>query len=338
MELNELTTKIKAGKLGGIFFFYGEEQYVLTSKLNDMIKKTVPTGTEAFNLSKLEGKNVSAADIIALVDQFPQLSETKMIIARETGLLNNATLTDFKLIKKMAENFPSDTCLVFVENTFDDKKVKNLGFIEKSGGVVKFNQTPVNQLELWIEKYFKKIEKRISDRDARYIIRLCGQSSGKIVQACQKLDSYTTGRNEITQNDIDTVIEKSADYKIYEFADSIIQKNRIAVYEHLSHLKSAKETKNRPNYVLGKVIDKMSELLMCKLLSAEGLSANEIINYYDRRPMAFVVTKSIRESKKLDEKALKKLIDRGVYYDYMSKCGKLNAWVAVDMYVAEILS
>ena len=337
MTLEELNTRIKSGKLNGIFFFYGEERYVLISKLNEIIKKTVPEGTEPFNLIKFEGKT-SADDILTAVDRFPQLSETKAIIVENSGILNNATLNEFKSIKKAAEAFSSDTCLIFIENDFDKAKLKNLSFIENSGGVVKFEALPINQLELWITKYFEKNGKKISGRDALYIVNICGRFAGKIASSCEKLKFFTADRQEITRADIDSVVEKTAEYKIYEFADNVLKKNRAVVYEHLKQLKAAKETKNSPNYVLNRLTDKLSELLMCKLLSEDGLSIKEIMEYYDRRKPEFAVKNAVAESKRLDEVFLKTMIDKGLFYDYQFKCGRLSGWAAVDMFVAEIMA
>ena len=86
--------------MGGIFLFYGEEQYRLESALAAIKKKIIAKGTEAFNLFKF-GADVSAADIADAVRQFPQMSDLKMIIVRNSGLLNNAVLNDFKLIKNL---------------------------------------------------------------------------------------------------------------------------------------------------------------------------------------------------------------------------------------------
>ena len=93
----ELSKKISSKTMGGIFLFYGEEQYRLESALAAIKKKIIAKGTEAFNLFKF-GADVSAADIADAVRQFPQMSDMKMIIVRNSGLLNNAVLNDFKLI------------------------------------------------------------------------------------------------------------------------------------------------------------------------------------------------------------------------------------------------
>ena len=167
MTLAELNNKIKSNKLWGAYFFYGEEQYLLEDKVKTIAKKLITPGMEAFNYIKFDGKKASVSDIIAAIDQFPQMSEMKLITVKNTGILGNATLTNFKLIKEAVKTLPSDTCLIFIEESFDKKKLKNVNFIEESGGVLAFEYMPANKLTSWIENLFEKHNKTIGDKDIR---------------------------------------------------------------------------------------------------------------------------------------------------------------------------
>ena len=46
---------------------------------------------------------------------------------------------------------------------------------------------------------------------------------------------------------------------------------------------------------------------------------------------------TITKSRDFDERYLKRMIDKGLYYDVECKSGKLAPWAAVEMYVAELL-
>ena len=94
----DLNKKIKGGDLNGVFLFYGEEQFRLNGAVEVIAKKLIPKGTESFNYFKFTGKDTSAAEILAAAEQYPQMSDMKLIVVSDSGLLNNATLTDFKLL------------------------------------------------------------------------------------------------------------------------------------------------------------------------------------------------------------------------------------------------
>ena len=338
MKADELKKIIKSGKLNGIFLLYGEEQHLLLERVDAMVKKLVPSGTEAFNLFKFDGKETTAADVLAAVDQFPQMSDMKIITVRESGMLNNANETNFKLIRELSEHFPADTCLVFIERSFDKKKLNNVSFIEKNGGgIVNFEPIPVNQLSIWLYDKFQSQGRQISDRDIIYLITICNQSYGKLCEEFKKLIDYTEGKNTITREDIDAIVEKSTEYTIYQFCDSIIAKNKKAAFEQLKYLKYSKEYSDA-SFVLNQMMTRLYEILMCKQLNEEQLTYDEIRKYFERSVKTFVISKNIREGKSFDEEYLKKVIFKGLDYDYKIKQGLIDGWIATEMYLSELLA
>ncbi len=335
MRVEELNGLIKNGRLSGIYFFYGDEQYLLEKKIEAIAKKIVTPGTEVFNFFKFEGDKAPVAEILAAIDQFPQMSEMKLIVVKNTGVLNNAALSDFKLLKGAAEHIPADTCLVITERNFDKKKLKNIEFIEENGGIVNFEYIPQGKIEIWISELLKKEEKTILDKDVRYMISLCGQSLGKLSMECEKLVNYTSGRTKITREDIDAVVDKTVEYRVYDMLDNVVSGRGTKAFEQLKYLRDV--AREEPSYVLGLMMSRLSELLMCKLLKEDGLSANEISTYFDFKKPVFAVNKTIEESRRFGEKYLKRMIDKGLYYDTEYKEGKISAWAAVELYLAELI-
>ncbi len=334
MKIEELNSLIKSGKISGIYFFYGEEWYLLEKKIEAICKKIVAPGTEVFNLFKFEGDKVPVSEILTAVDQFPQMSEKKLIIVKNTGILNNATLSDFKLIKGVAEHIHDDTCLVIVERNFDKKKLKNIEFIEENGGIVNFEYMPVNKLEVWLSEFFKKEGKTVLDKDIKYLINLCGQSLGNLSKESEKLVGYIGDRLKITREDIDEVVEKTVEYRVYDMLDNVVSNRGAKAYEQMKYLRDV--AREDPSYILGLMMSRLSELLMCKLLKEDGLSSNEIAGYFDFKRPTFAINKIIDESRRFGEKYLKRMIDKGLYYDVEFKQGRMTAWSAVELYLAEL--
>lgn len=333
MTVTELNNRIKSKRIHGAYFFYGEEQYLLEEKIKTIKSKIITPGTEVFNVIKFSGKKVSAAEIIAALDRFPQMSEMKLIIVKDTGILNNAQLTDFKLIKSAVGTIASDTCIIFSENAFDKKKLKNLVFFENSGGIIKFDYQPLNKLSVWISAFFEKNGKKISDSDTGYITELCGQSLAKLNTECKKLINYIGEREVVTREEIDAVVDKTVEYRTYDMLDNMIAGNSKKAYEQLKHLF---DTREDPFYIMSLMMSRLSELLMCKLLKEDGLSNEQIGGYFDFKRPAFAVNKIVNESRSFSEAYLKKLIDKGLYYDIKCKQGLISPHSAAEMYLADI--
>ncbi len=333
MNLEDLNKQIKSGNFFPLYFFYGEEQYLLKHKLAAMEKKLVTPGTEVFNSFVFEGKKLDVESIIETVEQFPQMSEKKLVVVKNSGFFNNTNSREYKRIAEVAIDLPKDTCLVFVEDSFDTKKEKNLKFVEEYGGVLEFSHLPVNKVELWLDEKFRKAEKVIAPKDLSYMIQLCGLSLGRIQIELEKLLNYLGNRNKITRDDIDTIVTKTVEYRVYDMLGNIIAGRTEKAREQLKFLQDSKE---QPTVVLGFMMGKLSELLLCKLLREAGLQGKDMIDYFDFRRPAFVVNKTIEESKRYGEAYLKRMLKKGLFYDAGIKSGTMDGWTAAELYLAEL--
>ena len=140
------------------------------------------------------------------------------------------------------------------------------------------------------------------------------------------------------------------DFLVYDMVNSVIDRRVTKAWEQLKYLESVaggksvkrktasgKSVRIDPNNILGIMMTQLSELLCCKLLKEDGLSSAEIGGYFDFPRPAFAVNNTITKSRDFDERYLKRMIDKGLYYDVECKSGKLAPWAAVEMYVAELL-
>ncbi len=333
MTLEELNKQIKSDSLLPLYFFYGEEQHLLKAKLSAIEKKLVTPGTEAFNSFVFESKKLDIETIMETVEQFPQMSEKKLVVVKNSGIFQNANSREYKRLANAAIDLPKDTCLIFIEDTFDKKKEKNLKFVEEFGGVVEFSYLPINKVELWLEEKFRKAEKIIAPKDLSYMVQVCGLSLGKLQIEFDKLLNYLGDRNKITRNDLDLMVSKTVEYRVYDMLGNIIAGKTEKAREQLKFLQDSKET---PTVVLGFMMGKISELLLCKLLREAGLQAKDMVDYFDFRRPVFAINKTIDESKRYGEVYLKRMLQTGLLYDSKVKNGLMDGWAAAELYLAEL--
>ncbi len=333
MTLEDLNKQIKSGNLLPLYFFYGDEQHLLKTKLSAMEKKLVTPGTEPFNSFIFEGKKLDVESIIDTVEQFPQMSEKKLVVVKNSGFFQNANSREYKRISEFSKDLPNDTCLVFVEDSFDKKKEKNLKFVQEYGGVLEFAFMPVNKVELWLNEKFRKAEKVIAPKDLSYMVQSCGLSLGKLQIEFDKLINYLGDRNKLTREDLDLMLSKTIEYRVYDMLGNIIAGKTEKAREQLKFLQDSKES---ATVVLGYMMGKISELLLCKLLRESGLQANDMVDYFDFRRPVFAINKTIDESKRYGENYLKRMLKKGLQYDSDIKNGLMDGWTAAELYFSEL--
>ena len=333
MTVEELNKQIKTGMFKPVYFFYGDEQYLLSHKVSAMEKKLVTKGMEDFNRLCFEGKKTDLEAVLEAAEQFPQMSDKKVVIVKNSGFFNQGNTREYKRLKEAVKDLPPYTCLIFIEEHFDKKKEKNVKFLEEYGGVLSFDYLPVIRVEIWLEEKLRKEEKRIIPRDLTYMVRLCGQSLGKIQMEYEKLLNYLGDRTKITREDIDAVVDRTVEYRVYDMLDNITAGRSGKAREQLKYLRDARE---QPTMVLGIMIGKLSELFMCKQLKDTGMPAQQMVDYFDFRRPLFAVNKTVEESKRYGEPYLKRMIKKGLAYDLDIKNGRLEGWTAAELYLAEL--
>ena len=335
MTYDELNKLIKSGAVPRVLFFFGEERFMLDNRIAAIKKKLAPGEIAEFNCAVIDGKT-GADEIIAAAEVLPQGGDRRLIIVKDSGLFANLTASGFKSIKNYVPDLPDCACLIFREPDFDPKKQKSLKFIEDAGGgVVNFEYQPVNKLEVWVEKRLEKADKQILAKDLSYFVRSSGPSMSKLDKECGKLILYMgEKRRNVTRADIDAVVDKSAEVRIYDVFGNITAGRGGAAMEQLCGLK---RDNVRPTVVLSVILDGVYELLLCKLLAQDGMSAREMTDYFDRRVPSFAVGKAIENGKRYSEGRLKRLVDRGLKYSVDIKTGRMDGWNAVELYVSELL-
>ena len=142
-------------------------------------------------------------------------------------------------------------------------------------------------------------------------------------------------RHKVTRDDIDAVVTKSAEVQVYDiFNKNIIGGRGDKAKEQLKHLKTDNVS---PTMVMSIILDQLYELLMCKLLKQDGLTAGEMLEYFDRRPPIFAVNKAIDNGMRYSESYLKKMVDKGLKYSIDMKSGRMGQWDAVELFVSELI-
>ena len=116
--------------------------------------------------------------------------------------------------------------------------------------------------------------------------------------------------------------------------DNITENRGTKVMEELKALIVSGEN---PSGVLTMLTTRFSELLMVKQLTSDGVDSRNIADYFEPRRPSFVVNKLIAQSKQFGEPYLKRIMMKGHDYAYEVRTGKLDKWLAVEMYVAELI-
>lgn len=205
-----------------VYLFDGEEEY-FKERGEEMLKEKF-LGEPSLNYTSFRGETLKGdaiSSLIAAAESFPFMSEKRIV-----------KVTDFyptereytAYLKKYIENPQSTTILLIVNSdrskgkSFDLKKVKGITWVDCS----KADEDTVLR---WIFTQFKRNGIAIDTECCERIMRYCLADMSRIVGETQKLLAYAGKGKTITGDDVDAIVYRDADYKIYEMTNALGMRN-----------------------------------------------------------------------------------------------------------------
>lgn len=326
-EFITLKKQIKEKKLGNLFLFFGDEVYIKNVYIEKLKELIDDGGLPDFNHIVIDDRSIGFDMIDDALESFPMMTEQKIVIIKNSGIFAKANEETKEYWTNRLQDIPEYVTVLFDE-TETDKRSSLYKLIAKSGLAVEFEYLDETDMVLWIEREAKKNNRTITRNNAQYMAGICDNGLSYVNHELEKLISFCD--NEITLLDIDRIVAKSLDIRVFELTDAIMVRDANTAVTLINDLKTIKESAFKILYLISGTFDKM---LRSKLMIKEGNSINEIAEKTGLRP--FIVKKYIEKGNKFSESYLVDRIMRVADIDLNIKEGNINEWTALEQYIIE---
>ena len=218
MKFIELKNDIKQGARS-IYLLEGNDAY-FRLKGEEMIKSTFMQMPE-LNFTSLEGETLkggSMSALISAVESVPFMSEKRIVKVTEF----HPSDTDYeKVLKNTFENFPAETILLIVNS--EGKKGVDL----KRKACITYvdcNCADEETVTKWVYITLRNAKISASVEVCTLIARYCQCNMSRVALEVEKLIDYKR-EGEITRDEIDALVYKDTDYRIYEMTNAISRRD-----------------------------------------------------------------------------------------------------------------
>lgn len=215
-----------------LFFFTGEETYLLQQKVNSWKQAFLEKHGE-LNLGFIDGEKASASQIIMEIETVPFLGEKRLIFienlpaapkaaAKEDDEKDDEAEEDDLQTKKFVqaiENLPETSVVVFIQPHPDKRKNLYKALI-RLAKVEEFEPLDEQALNKWVCKETSRIGGTIDPAVADYFISMVNQNCWRLAQEIQKLACFKPDQS-ISQTDIDHVVTPTPEANIFHFTDAL---------------------------------------------------------------------------------------------------------------------
>ncbi len=231
---NQIIQNLKEENFSKIYLLMGEESFFINKISTFFEKKFIPSEHQSFNLETHYGRDTNIERILNSSKSFPMMSDKKLVIvkeAKELDVFKRSNDSKIELLIGYLNNINMTTTLVFcLNNKSLDKRSKlfkaflNVATVLDSSS--KENKIYDNQIPNFISNEVKRNQFNIDQESVMLLSESIGNNLDKIDNALNKIFSNKQDRNIIT-DDIIKLIGINREYNLFEFQDSLVEKNSL---------------------------------------------------------------------------------------------------------------
>ncbi len=183
----ELFKNIKQGKLGGLYFLFGEETFVLESALTQLIEKAV--GSPPAELCYSRTDNPSARELESETAAPPFMGEYRVVTVQDSPLFSQEA-SSVQGVIRLLESIPEYCVLVFVLRGAPDKRKALYKALIERAYAVEFLPLDEYELTQYAVREANRAGLELDRQTAQYLSSVAQYNTQLLHHAMQKLNNY----------------------------------------------------------------------------------------------------------------------------------------------------
>lgn len=217
MEYSVLLECLKKKEIAPVYFFYGDEKYLLDQATNSVIEASVVPEVKDFNFDVFYGSDVDVGKVLDIASSFPMMAQRRTVVIKE---VQNLSAAHIRNLAKYAESPVPSTCLILVAST-GQVKGEAYNALKKSSVSIEFKLLYENQVPAWVKQYVKNKGKDITLPAIQLLQAHVGNSLLNIANELEKIFLNLNGRNHIEETDVQFVVGFSREYTIFHLINAV---------------------------------------------------------------------------------------------------------------------
>ena len=272
------------GGLAGVYFFYGEEDYLKQHALSSAREAVCPDPSlEFFNDIKIDCSDFDPSALGDALPTMPVMADKKLI--EMTGL-NYSSLKKaeaealFASLIEAADYDFNVIIIVAAADGFDEgylpkKPSDSLKKISELATVVRFPRSTPAMLSRWVQRHFEFDGITADPFVCNAVVDFCGKDMFILSSEIDKLSAYlkANGRTVLEQKDIAEVCIPDTSYDTFALTNAISERRRA---DALAIVAEMQRRRIEPTVIMGEIIKTFDEMLRLRLLTDDGLSQKDI--------------------------------------------------------------
>ena len=323
------------GNFGGIYMIYGDEKYLVGKYASGLVKKAA--GDEPSDFSFHVFKSFDDAHRLAdAVSMLPFGADYNVVYICDADVdsLNAKQQED---ILSVLSEVGSGTVVVISQQGITPKESgfqkKLATFCDKHGTVLKLDKKTDAELKKYAVKWAQQLGCTLNAKAADYLLSVCVHDLNSIKNEISKLCTYKES-GEIGIEDIDKLVSKNREYRIFQLADAVLGGNAEQAFLQLDYLFYQKE---RPEVILSVLSTAYIDMYRVKVALENGHKSSDLAGIFNYKGKEFRLSKAERAANTIPIHTLRQMLSLMLEADRKVKSTSADNRTALESLITQLI-
>lgn len=231
--MNLLTWLKSPLPLKSLYYVVGTEPFFVSEIKKTFLQKALSgNGAKDFNHDEVSASEISAEDLLALLETLPIMSERRLVFCSQAEKLTEA---DWGKISPALKSESSSTVFVcFFEKK--DRRKKHFKFLKDHAMELSAEPLRAWELDPWLDFLLQKEGLELSADSKTLFRQLAGANLMEIQLELKKLQQYMGDEKKVSQKDILACTSRLKTDSIFDLTDAIGRKDIVRALSSLAQL------------------------------------------------------------------------------------------------------
>lgn len=307
-----------------MYYFYGNEEYLIQKKIEEIIKKN-PSN----NIIKINN-DFKLEEIINQIINFSLFEKDKILIFNNPYFLTKeVSENEINSIIKALKIKPNSTKIIFSSEKIQNSKNELLSFLKKEANCMEFNELKEKEIIEIAKQKIIDLEASISEIDLFYLL---SKLPNKLILIINEIEKLVALDKNISKSNIDYLVQKYNIDTTFSFINSFHNKDANEIFKtYYQKINQGETIQNLINQI-SNVLELCSRIYSLKKMNFSNQDIEKIMNKH-----SFVIKKNMEF---LDYIGYKKIV---LYTNLISeidqkiKKNEVDEKIAFERFLLEII-
>ncbi|MFN5421690.1 MAG: DNA polymerase III subunit delta [bacterium] len=234
MSVEQIISDWKRGATHPVYWLEGEEPYYIDKVTHYAEHELLPPEQTSFNLTVFYGKDSKVEDVLNSCRRYPMFADRQVVILKEAQHMKEID----KLEPYITNPLISTIFIVAHKDKKLDGRSKLAKHLKNHAKVISTKKLYDNELPEWSLNLIGQKGLEIKPKALQILLEHLGNDLQRIENEIDKLVVNLKGRNQISEDDIESFVGVSKEFNIFELQAAIINKDLPTALKILNYFAS----------------------------------------------------------------------------------------------------